>query len=215
MAPTLTILADGPSDELVTHLGPNAALLYTRLLLDTVEVARKALAGARLIVRYGPDVPPEALVGLAPTAELIRAPGEGSPAEALAAALELSGPAILLADTLPHLPPWRLRDALYHLNSGTDIVIGPSDRGGWYLLGLRKLEPDLLQALARDSALTVSLAETSSGGYVIHVLPPWFGVDTVADLVSLAEELHAMPRTVAAHTRALLEANQASRAVGG
>lgn len=215
MALTLTILADGPSAELVTHLGPNAAVLYTRLLLDTVEVAHKAATEARIIVRYGPGVPAEALESLAPSVEQIPARVAGSPEEALAAALEAKGPAIVIADTLPHLPPWRLRDALFHLDSGADLVIGPSDRGGWYLLGLRGADPDLLQAVAQASAPGVRLAEPSPGGHVIHVLPPWFGVDTVADLASLAEELHAMPPSVATHTRALIETGQASRAVGG
>lgn len=215
MALTLTILADGPSAELVTHLGPNATALYTRLLLDTIEVARQAAATARIIVRYDPGVPAEALAALDPTIEQVRARAPGSPAEALEEALEPRGPAIVIADTLPHLPPWRLRDALFHLEAGADLVIGPADKVGWYLLGLREADPALLQAIAEGVATNPSRAEALSDGHVIHILPPWFGVDTVADLASLAEELHAMPRTVAPRTRALIEIGPTSRAVGG
>ncbi|NTU79597.1 MAG: DUF2064 domain-containing protein [Chloroflexales bacterium] len=213
MAPTLMILADGPGAELVTHLGPNATALYTRLLGDTVEVARK-LADVRVVVHYSPSVPAEALEGLGPRVELMQAPADSTSADSLAAALATGGPAIIISDNLPHLPLWRLRDAICHLAEGGDVVIGPSDRGGCYLLGIRAAVPELLLALA-EGDMSASGLVARLGEYVVHVLPPWFEIASVADLASLAESLRTMPPQVAANTRAMIETSQASRAVGG
>jgi hypothetical protein len=214
MALTLIILADGPSVDLLTHLGQTAPALYACMLGDTALVARQ-LPGARVIVRYNPSISPTILAGLPASAEVGPAAGVGSEAvaAALAEGLAEGGPTIVLGGNLPHLPPWRLRDAATHLLGGADLVIGPSDSGSWYLLGLRAA--DLLDVMPASGAPVASLGADSTMGHVVHLLPPWFGVVTVADLASLADSLRTMPAGVAPNTRALIEAAQASRAVGG
>ncbi len=216
MAFTLIILADGPSVDMVTHLGHTASALYACMLGDTALVAGQ-LSGARVIVRYNPTISPTILAGLPASAEVGPAAGAGQEAvaAALAEGLADGGPAVLLGGNLPHLPPWRLRDAATHLQGGADLVLGPSDSGSWYLLGLRAGAAGLLDVMPASGAPLASLAADSTMGHVVHLLPPWFGVDTVADLAALADALRTMPAGVAPNTRALIEAAQASRAVGG
>lgn len=216
MALTLMILADGPSADLVAHLGPTAPALYGRLLGDTVQVSRQ-LPGARVVVRYNPGAHPSILSGLPPGTAAVPAPtgGWASVAAALADGLADGGPALVISGELPHLPLWRLRDAATHLAGDADLVIGPSDRGSWYLLGLRVAAAALLGRVPAPGASFRALAEAAAGGHVTHMLPPWFGISTVADLATLADALRSMPQGVAAGTRALVEAELASRAVGG
>lgn len=214
MTLSLMILADGPSADLVDHLGAAATALYARLLGDTVMVARQ-LPDAHVCVRYNPGAPAAILAGLPPATEVVPTPTVGAVAvaAALADGLARGGPAIVLRGEQPHLPPWRLRDAATHLGCGADAVLGPEDSGSWYLLGLRPEATALLGAVPAPGAPIGAF--TAADGHALQLLPPWFGVHTVADLASLAETLRTMPPGVAAGTRGLLEAEQASRAVGG
>lgn len=216
MALSLVILADGPSADLTAHLGPAAPALYARMLSDTALVAQQ-LAGARLLVRHSPALPPAILEGLPQTAQVapLRGTGSGAVTSALAEGLAEGGPAIVIGGDLPHLPLWRLRDAATHLARQADVVIGPADHGSWYLLGLGAAAAGLLSAMPGRGAPLKGILTAAGGGHVVHLLPPWFGVTTVADLAALAEALRTMPPEVAAATRALIETGQASRAVGG
>lgn len=216
MALTLTILAEGPSAELAAHLGPTAPALYGRLLGDTVRVARQ-LPGARVSVRYNPRAHQAILASLPAATAVAPAPtgGWAAVAAALADGLADGGPAIVISGELPHLPLWRLRDAATHLAGGADLVIGPSDRGSWYLLGLGVGAAALLGRMPAPGAPCEALAEAAAGAHPTRLLPPWFTISSVADLATLAEALRTMPEGVAAGTRALVEAGQFSRAVGG
>lgn len=219
MAPTIVIVADAlTGDELTTQLGPVATALAASFLADTLAVAQ-ALTDARIVVRYSPGFPRAALAGLAPWIELAPIGAVTGPAlaAALAEALASGGPALLIGADTPHLPPWRLRDALTHLAHGADAVAGPSDSGDWYLLGLRAPAPELLRHLpARGSSLAGLRRAAAAGDRQLVALPAWYSVRTGAGLAALAEALRTMPSGVAARTRALLATEAvAARAVGG
>lgn len=215
MAPTLIILADGPGADLSAHLGPTAADVYVRLLSDTVELTRGL--SAQIVVRSSSAPPASglALIDRGRTLETITDTEAPSVASALAICLARGGPALVIGGNLPHLPLWRLRDALTHLDQGADIVIGPTDRGSWYLLGLRAAAPELLAAIPSQGESPDLLAAAGAAGWRVRLLPPWFSVETVADLAWLSEALRTMPPQVAPSTRAMIEASPASRAVGG
>jgi glycosyltransferase A (GT-A) superfamily protein (DUF2064 family) len=215
MTPTLIVLADAlRREDLVHPLGRATMALFQALVSDTVEVARE-ISGARVVVAHDPRVP----LDLAPEAEVTLRPLAGSGPRALAALLEeaLAGgdPAVVIGGDLPHLPPWRLRDALTHLVAGAGVVFGPTERQGWYLLGLRSAEPLLLRTLpARDEHPEALLCAARGLDLSWAILPNWFGVNDLADLEALAGMVREMPATVARRTRALLTGEHA-RAVGG
>lgn len=215
MAVSLIILADGPGPELLAHLGPAASDLYAHMLGDTLGVAAR-LPGGHVTVCHRADLQAAALPALPATVARLplRARDTLVVAEALAIGLAVGEPAIVLGGNLPHLPLWRLRDAATYLKGGADLVLGPSDRAGWYLFGLRPSASILAQAAPNPAGPLDGLLATARG-YVTHLLPPWFGISTVADLASLAETVRSMPPDVAPATRALLEIGQVSRAVGG
>jgi rSAM/selenodomain-associated transferase 1 len=82
-----------------------------------------------------------------------------------------------------------------------DAALGPADDGGYYLLGLRRLEPGLLAGLPWSAPNTFEATRERLGarGYSTATLQPWFDVDTLADLQRLKRALDAgevqAPRT--------------------
>lgn len=217
---TLVVVADRAEErELEARFGAAAATIAASLLQDTVAVAR-AVDTARVEVYAEGAAQAFALAGLGPV-HRVRAPGAASTrrttAEILGMALEGGGPALLLSSGLPHLPAWRLRDAVTHLEHGADLVLGPADRGGWYLLGMRSPHSQLLSLVAASREPTNALvAAAQLSGQRLAILPPWFAVRTLEDLLELAELLRPMPTHVAASTRALGAAGFGrARALGG
>jgi hypothetical protein len=219
MTPTIVILANGfVRTELTAGLGSVAIPFATSFVHDTVAIAR-SVRGARVVLRHGPGLPSQALAGIGPDVRTapIRSTGAAELAHAVGDALADGGPALILSATLPHLPSWRLRDALTYLADGVDAVIGPSDQGDWYLLGMRAPTTELLRSFPGYGESAQPLAEAASrqGGRVA-LLPPWFGIQTRADLEALAEALRTMPHGVAPQTRSLFDAGMGyARALGG
>jgi glycosyltransferase A (GT-A) superfamily protein (DUF2064 family) len=172
-----------------------------------------------VVVRYGTTLPPAIAADLdrSVVAAPLAASGPRAVATALAEALASGDPAVLIGSNLPHLPPWRLRDALTHLAYDADAVLGPDDQAGWYLLGLRAADAELLQAVPALGEAPYRLTRSvEAARRQLALLPPWFSVRTLADLGSMADLLRSMPPTVAARTRALFaEGVGQARAVGG
>lgn len=215
MNPTVVILGDGPGPQLNAHLSEQGAVLYGRMLSDTIVVASR-LAGVRVVVRHAPDFDPALIVGCGSEVACESAPvaGAAGAQAALRAALAHGGPVVLIGGDLPHLPPSRLRDAFTLLAAGAEVVLGPSDHGSWYLLGMSAARPETLAAVpGYGEPADRFIAQLSRGA--VQLLPPWFGVRTLSDLVTLCDELRSMPPQFAAQTRALLAAGEASRVVGG
>lgn len=98
-------------------------------------------------------------------------------------ALERGGPVIAVGIDSPGLPREHLDFALAAL-SEHDAAIGPTRDGGFYLLGLRRCPPTLLDELPWSSVETC--ARTSERlaqfGFRAQVLPTWFDVDEPPDL---------------------------------
>ncbi len=66
----------------------------------------------------------------------------------------------------------------------TDVVFGPSRDGGYYLLGLRQLWPQLFANIPWSTVdvLKQSLAAARDSGLTAALLPEWQDIDTLEDL---------------------------------
>ncbi len=212
----LAIMAKQPQPGKVkTRLSPpltpeEAARLSHCFLLDTVERVQR-LPG---VARYLAFAPPDAREffrdlageGFALLPQVGADLGErlAHLSQALFAA-RCSAAVIIGADS-PTLPDAVLREALDVLTQGRiDVVLGPAEDGGYYLIGQRSPNPSLFQGIAwsTDAVLPQTLERATVAGLRTHLLPAWSDVDTPGDLRRLIRDL-ADGRILARHTRECL-----------
>jgi glycosyltransferase A (GT-A) superfamily protein (DUF2064 family) len=113
---------------------------------------------------------------------------------------------VIIGSDSPDLPAAYLCEAFARLAAGADVALGPSDDGGYYLIGLRAPQPRLLREvpMSTPTVLADTLALADELGLRVELLPPWYDVDTAAELARLAASLRAAPPDVAPQTRAFL-----------
>jgi rSAM/selenodomain-associated transferase 2/rSAM/selenodomain-associated transferase 1 len=87
----------------------------------------------------------------------------------------------------PGLPAKYLEQAREALRRA-DAVIGPSEDGGFYLLGLRKCPTGLLSGIPWSAPTTCleTIAKLQAAGLTVYILNDWFDVDTAQDLERLS-----------------------------
>jgi hypothetical protein len=119
--------------------------------------------------------------------------------------LARSAPVLIVGSDAPGLPPRLLRAALGALVDH-DVVLGPSDDGGFYVIGSRRWQPGMLDDLPWSSGdtLTATARRLRGLGWSVALTSPWFDVDEVDDLHRLAGVIGA-GEIVAPATAALLE----------
>jgi len=121
-------------------------------------------------------------------------------ARILARAIAEAGRGMVIGADLPGLPRSHLemaRDAL----ARHEAVLGPTEDGGFYLLGLSRVPEGVLTDLPWSSPDTLARTERRLAGAGLGAarVPAWFDVDVPADLLRLrrllAEDPEAAPRT--------------------
>lgn len=115
--------------------------------------------------------------------------------------------AIAVGADSPGLPHRFLDEARVAL-ARVDAVIGPSDDGGFYLLGLRECPKGLLSGIPWSAPTTCleTIAKLQAAGLTVHILDNWFDVDTAEDLERLRALLGAK-QIEAPNTKRSLEAH--------
>jgi hypothetical protein len=107
----------------------------------------------------------------------------------------------------PTLPTGLLERAVTLVASGEhDLVLGPSEDGGYYLIGLRRVHRDLFEDMpwSTSAVLEETLRRARGLGLSGACLAGWYDVDTGADLERLVAELEAGGEEGPRHTRRLL-----------
>jgi len=93
----------------------------------------------------------------------------------------------IIGSDAPDLPLSYIQEAFRLLETGQpDVVFGPSMDGGYYLLGLRQVWPQLFANIPWSSAFALerSLAAARDSGLATALLPEWQDIDTLADLLA-------------------------------
>jgi rSAM/selenodomain-associated transferase 1 len=99
--------------------------------------------------------------------------------------------------------------AIELLSSGGDhVVLGPSDDGGYYLIGFNKLHSELFERIdwSTDVVLNQTIRSAREIGLDVKLLPSGYDVDDAGSLRRLCNELLAdtAPTSIAPHTRKFL-----------
>ena len=213
----VAIMAKAPrAGDVKTRLCPplspaQAADLGRAFLLDKIAQLR-ALPGITPAIAFTPENERALFAQLAPGFTLVPQRGDDLGARlhgTLDALLGLGHAAALAIDSdTPTLPLEFLRQAVEVAGAGTaDVVLGPTEDGGYYLIGLRRARRELFEGIpwSTSAVLDATLARARASGLRTARLPAWFDVDTPADLERLRAALDAAPDT-AAQTRRLLAA---------
>lgn len=212
----LLVIAKQPAPgQTKTRLTPQlsaqqAAALYECLLVDTLDLVRR-VPGIQPAIAYLPAEAQAFFADLAPDFALVLQEG-ASLGERLDNALtgrlrQGYRQVVIMNSDGPTLPVAHLEQAFAALRNGADVVLGPSDDGGYYLIGVRQPVPRLLRdvPMSTPTVLAETLALAAEEGLQVELLPGWYDVDEAADLARLAHELAGAPPDVAPHTRAFLD----------
>ncbi|MDQ3702529.1 MAG: TIGR04282 family arsenosugar biosynthesis glycosyltransferase [Chloroflexota bacterium] len=186
-----------------------AATLSRAFLLDTLTCAHRAGVLARVICRDAEEQAAlEPVVGNLASVRVQQGTGLGAALEsAFSQGLrEGFGAVGVLGSDCPTLPPHLLRQAYTAVEGGSDVALGPSADGGYYLLVARALYPALFQNMiwSTSTVAQTTLDRCAGAGLGVHLLPGWYDVDDAADLHRLREDLRRTSPSIARRTRAEL-----------
>jgi uncharacterized protein len=98
----------------------------------------------------------------------------------------------LINSDSPTVPQSAFSQAVDFLNRSEDsVVLGPSDDGGYYLIGLKKLHRSLFEGIdwSTDRVLTQTVERARELNLPVHLLPVWYDVDDQGTLRRLRREL--------------------------
>lgn len=174
-----------------------AAALYTAMLGDALD--QYAALGLPVRLYLGPsEAPlPERLVPPGVTVHAQRGDGLGARMQRAFLETFLAGAqrAVILGTDHPSLPSAFVAFALEAIEHPESIVLGPSDDGGYYLLGMHSFYPALFEGMTYSHAAVFddTVARAAATDAELTILPPWYDVDDGATLDRLRLDLAADP----------------------
>ncbi len=194
-----------------TRLSPplspqGAAQLYEALLTDTITLVSGlrdvclavAVTSAAPHGGWAPPAPPDAIVLNVSGRDI------GECLQQTTERLCTAGfrRVIALNSDGPTLPPANILQA-DALLARHDVVLGPNEDGGYYLVGLRRPHPDLFRDVewSTPRVLTQTLTRAAALGLSVALVAKWYDVDTAADLERLCVDLARLPAAALPCTR--------------
>ena len=200
----LAVMTKAPqAGRVKTRLTPpltpeEAAALNVCFLRDTTAaisrtVQRKAALGVAVYTPVGAEA---AYADILPK-DFVLVPQRGDAfGERLAAATEdllaLGFDSLCLIDSdSPTLPEAAFTEAVdFMARSEDSVVLGPSDDGGYYLIGLKKLHLRMFEQIdwSTERVLEQTIAAANEINLPVHLLPTWYDVDDHNTLTRLCSE---------------------------
>ena len=171
--------------------------LYCCLLDDTLALARSLDTAEVVIMCPASDV--EELMRLARgEVTVVAQKGEGLAAGLTSVFAHFATPGrqrvIAFNSDSPHLPASVLGNAFEALTDH-DVVVGPTNDGGYYLVGAKAAHPTLFygDGMGTKGALEILLARARELQLSVGFTDPFYDIDEERDLTRLAAELRIAP----------------------
>ena len=199
---TLVLMAKAPRPGAVkTRLAQSISVegvteLYRCFLGDTMALAR-SLSGVE-VAMVCPAADVEELTRWAPeTVEVVAQKGTGLAAglTSVFAHFAMTGePVVAFNCDSPHLPASVLASAFEALTTH-DVVVGPTEDGGYYLVGAKASHSSLFEVdgMGTQSALETLRARVHGLRLSVAFTDPFYDIDVESDLIRLAAELRDAP----------------------
>lgn len=187
----------------------NAARLSAAFLLDVAAVVMETVAatGAKPYAFFAPPDAEDEMRALLPEPWKLSAAREvdiGATMHlAISTALNAGHTGVVMTGAdLPTLPISIIVQAVAMLgNPDVDAVIGPSEDGGYYLIGLKSPCPELFDNMpwSTPEVFGATVERAAAAGLSLKHLPVWYDVDDAASLARLRADLaivkHDAPNT--------------------
>ncbi len=190
-----------------------AAELYEAFLRDALDLYADLQADVRLYL--APPVPDDGLSDLPEETSIHEQRGEDLGERMSRAFRAVFGDgcarAAVVGTDHPTLPPAYVRQSFRALAADQAVCIGPSDDGGFYLLGMSAFYPQLFADMtySHGDVFTDTLARIGATDARLTVLPQWYDVDTPEALARMIADLRETdvdaPRTRRAVDRLALD----------
>jgi rSAM/selenodomain-associated transferase 1 len=181
--------------RMVSDLDPTAvSKLYLGFLMDRIEQVRE-ISHVDHYIAYTPESTEGFFKKLAPS-EFLLIPQDGEDlGERLSNISERLFKEgyrniVIMDSDSPNLPSRLITSSLDVLEEG-DIVLGPCEDGGYYLVGLNHQIPEIFRDIpwSTSEVVAVTKERANSEGKSIKFLEKWYDVDTREDLIRLKEDL--------------------------
>ncbi|HEV2664607.1 MAG TPA: TIGR04282 family arsenosugar biosynthesis glycosyltransferase [Blastocatellia bacterium] len=206
MKEALVVMAKAPrmgevKTRLSDALGPeDAKSLYVAFLSDTfamMEDVREEREGLILALCYTPEGEEGAFEEVEREGSLMIPQRGENLGERLTNcfadlfALGYESVVVVGADS-PTLPGEYVFDAFECFETDDDVVIGPAEDGGYYLVGMRKLHNRIFEDIpwGDNSVLDATIERAKEAELNLVLLPEWRDVDTLEDFEGLKRELN-------------------------
>lgn len=170
------------------------AVLSKAFLRDAVGKAKSVCEN--LILAYTPREEIEVLKNILPAnSNFIEQTGDDLGAKmcnAFASAFEnQNGAVVMIGTDSPTFPAGYLEQAFEYLAMETDVVLGKTEDGGFYLIGLRKPEKEIFENVRWSSPETFEqvFGNIKKSNLHLREVPSWYDVDEQADFEKLQMEI--------------------------
>jgi rSAM/selenodomain-associated transferase 1 len=174
-----------------------AAELAHAMLLDTVDACRTEIGPTGLLCADHDDVQHLRELAGSMTPIVVQEPGDLGAAlrTGVRAGCQLAHAVLLVSADIPGPPPNALRAAAAHLRDGADVVVGPGEDGGYWLIGVRQDHPGLFDRIpwSTGDVLAATLEQCRLLSLDARLVDRWRDLDTLADLELLVERRSTLP----------------------
>jgi glycosyltransferase A (GT-A) superfamily protein (DUF2064 family) len=98
---------------------------------------------------------------------------------------------VMIGTDSPTFPADHIEQAFEFLELETDVVLGKTEDGGFYLIGLRKLDTQIFENVSWSSDETFEQVWENIMDLGLHLreVPSWYDVDEPEDLEKLLYEI--------------------------
>lgn len=183
------------------------AALYDSFLRDRISQV-SSLTGAAPAIAYTPSESHLFFAGLAPDFILLPQVGDGL-SDRLTGIFQhlfdMGHAGVIATDSdSPTLPRENLQGAVDLLAAGrADVVLGPSDDGGYYLIGSRQLYPALFDSMpwSTPQVYGETMGRAAELGLRVTSLASWYDVDTPAEFRRLRTQMTRLGVAAPQYTR--------------
>jgi uncharacterized protein len=194
---SIAILAKAPipgfaKTRLIPTIGAHAAAVLQERLTERVVATALAANVGPVTLWCAPDGTHSAFLKLVASMRITlkRQPEGDLGARMFAATVASNGPVLVIGTDCPALTAVHIRGAANTLRDGTDVILIPSEDGGYVLIGMRSVQPGLFADIAwgTKTVLADTRARIIALRLVLAERPPLWDVDTEGDLSRLERE---------------------------